>query len=102
MCVCARRQPSPTAASPGSPWSPVRVPLCSAASSTCLPPNIVHTALAAALAIPPAAVPACLIAFANKTRGLESQGVSTLSALESKLARRQYLVNTKLSELHIN
>ena len=43
MCVCARRQPSPTAASPGSPWSPVRVPLCSAASSTCLPPNIVHT-----------------------------------------------------------
>ena len=33
MCVCARRQPSPTAASPGSPWSPVRVPLCSAASS---------------------------------------------------------------------
>ena len=24
MCVCARRQPSPTAASPGSPWSPVR------------------------------------------------------------------------------
>ena len=65
MCVCARRQPSPTAASPGSPWSPVRVPLCSAASSTCLPPNIVHTALAAALAIPPAAVPACLIAFAT-------------------------------------
>ena len=53
MCVCARRQPSPTAASPGSPWSPVRVPLCSAASSTCPPPNIVHTALAAALAIPP-------------------------------------------------
>ena len=65
MCVCARRQPSPTAASPGSPWSPVRVPLCSAASSTCPPPNIVHTALAAALAIPPAAVPACLIAFAT-------------------------------------
>lgn len=31
-----------------------------------------------------------------------SEGVSTLSALESKLARRQYLVNTKLSELHIN
>ena len=29
-------------------------------------------------------------------------GVSTLSALESKLARRQYLVNTKRSELHIN
>ena len=65
MCVCARRQPSPTAASPGSPWSPVRVPLCSAASSTCPPPNIVHTALAAALAIPPAAAPACLIAFAT-------------------------------------
>ena len=31
-----------------------------------------------------------------------SEDVSTLSALESKLARRQYLVNTKLSELHIN
>ena len=74
MCVCARRQPSPTAASPGSPWSPVRVPLCSAASSTCPPPNIVHTALAAALAIPPAAVPACLIAFAT-----HAPRVSTLS-----------------------
>ena len=31
-----------------------------------------------------------------------SEGVRKLSALESKLARRQYLVNTKLSELHIN
>ena len=31
-----------------------------------------------------------------------SEGVSTLSELESKLARRQYLANTKFSELHIN
>ena len=36
------------------------------------------------------------------TLAIMSEGVSTLSALESKLARRQYLVNTKLSELHIN
>ena len=31
-----------------------------------------------------------------------SEGLNTLSALESKLARRQYLANTKFSELHIN
>ena len=78
MCVCARRQPSPTAASPGSPWSPVRVPLCSAASSTCPPPNIVHTALAAALAIPPAAAPACLIAFATRPPRVSCSSVRPL------------------------
>ena len=66
MCVCARCQPSPIAAFPGAPWSPVRVPLFSAASSACLPLNIVHTALAAALAMPLAAAPACRIAFATR------------------------------------
>ena len=64
MCVCARRQPSPIAAPPDSPWSPVRVSPCPAVSAPGLPPNIVHTVLAAALAIPLAAAPACRIAFA--------------------------------------
>merc|ERR1711938_437525 len=47
-CVYARaHQPSPVAASPGSPWSPAHGgPLFSAVSSTCLPPIIVHTVLA--------------------------------------------------------
>ena len=62
------RQPSPVAASPGSPWSPARGgPLFSAVSSTCLPPIIVHTVLAAALAIPLAAAPACRIAFVTRS-----------------------------------
>ena len=69
MCVCAR-----SSAVPGRrlPWFPMvscpRPAPFSAVSSTCLPPNIVHTALAAALAIPLAAAPACRIAFAFATR----------------------------------
>ena len=71
MCVCARRQPSPIAAPPDSPWSPVRVSPCPAVSAPGLPPNIVHTVLAAALAIPLAAAPACRIAFAALQLGVQ-------------------------------
>ena len=88
MCVCARRQPSPIAASPGSPWSPVRVSPCPAVSAPGLPPNIVHTVLAAALAIPLASATCLLVAGVDTLGGREGENPRRAVRRSARSARR--------------